>query len=192
MFLYISFKTAAGGTHCAAIYVISAQRAPGENLINFIFAFILHPRKHISVFDIFFILIKDSIPFIIARSDCFLSSQCIPVSSGKRSHRVAYIAAGIGFAEDISRLVNLRPACRMHHVIVRHKQTVQILVSHCGFVRSFHLRGKTVGIDRSYIGKRNIVQALIRYWNCAGRISSIDRTRYSRARKVEIIGRTRA
>ena len=35
------------------------------------------------------------------------------------------------------------------------------------------------------------MQALIRHRNCAGRISSIDRTRYSRARKVEIIGRTR-
>ena len=33
------------------------------------------------------------------------------------------------------------------------------------------------------------MQALIRHRNCAGRISSIDRTRYSRARKVEIIGR---
>ena len=139
MFLYIAFKTAAGGTHCAAIYVISAQRAPGENLINFIFAFILHPRKHISVFDISLVLVKDYVPFIVARSDCFRSSPRIPVSSGQCAHRIAYIAAGIGFAEDISRLVNLRPACRMHHVIVRHKQTVQILVSHCGFVGGFHL-----------------------------------------------------
>ena len=69
----------------------------------------------------------------------------------------------------------------MRYDIVRHKQAVGIFFLLCIFLGGCHLRHELVGVHRPCVGKRHIVQGIIRQ-------SIVHRAGNTHCREVKVIG----
>ena len=147
------------------------------------------------VFDKAAVFVKDRVPFVSERRSAFVFGidRAAAVAPHRRSAQgIGNVAALICLAEDEARRIQAVPADVLCHCVIRDKQTVGIgiAVLPCGVGRSRCRAGRTghavgrrfqnIGIHRSRIGKRDIVQRAVGQ-------RAVHRTGDALARKVKVI-----
>ena len=125
---------------------------------------ILPPGFHsVPVFDISAVLVQYPVPFVaLGRAALGLARTCRVTSHRRCAQGIVHAAAGIIFAENQTCGIQVIPAYRMRYGIVRHKQAVGVFVLPCILLGGRHLRHELVGVHRSHIGKRHIMQRAVR------------------------------
>ena len=101
---------------------------------------ILPPRIHLTpVFDISFVLVQYSVPFIaLGRTAPGLTRTCTTTSHGRRTQRIVHAAGCVVFAENQLCGIQGIPAYILRYGIIRHKQAVEIFVVLCILLGGCH------------------------------------------------------
>ena len=147
---------------------------------------ILSPRKHsIPVLDISAVLIQHRVPFVaLGHAALGIVPTCRVISHRRCAQGIVHAAAGIIFAENQICGIQGIPAYIIRYDIVRHKQAVGVFILLCICLSRCHLRCELVGVHRTHIGERHIMQHAVRQIAvcCAGN---------ARAGEFKVIGAAR-